>query len=49
MSSSRADDRNDGVEQVALDELLARTDIVTLHARVTEETAASSTPRRSRR
>lgn len=33
-----ADDRNAGVEHVALDDLLARADIVTLHPRVTEET-----------
>jgi D-3-phosphoglycerate dehydrogenase len=31
-------DRGDGVEHVALDELLARADVVTLHARVTPET-----------
>jgi len=33
-----ATDRADGVEQVALDTLLARSDVVTLHPRVTEET-----------
>ena len=33
-----AQDRNDGVEHVALNELLARADVVTLHARVTSET-----------
>src|SRR5262249_50901411 len=33
-----ADDRNDGVELVSLDTLLARADVVTMHARVTEET-----------
>ena len=33
-----AQDRNDGVEHVALNELLARADVVTLHARVTAET-----------
>jgi D-3-phosphoglycerate dehydrogenase / 2-oxoglutarate reductase len=33
-----AQDRNDGVEHVALDELLARADVITLHARVTPET-----------
>lgn len=33
-----ADDRNAGVELVALDELLSRSDVVTLHSRVTEET-----------
>lgn len=33
-----ADDRNGGVELVALDELLSRSDVVTLHPRVTEET-----------
>jgi D-3-phosphoglycerate dehydrogenase len=33
-----AQDRNDGVEHVALGELLARADVVTLHARVTPET-----------
>lgn len=31
-------DRNDGVEHVALDELLARADVISLHARVTPET-----------
>ena len=38
MSSSRAEDHADGVEQVALDALLAASDVVTLHARVTAET-----------
>jgi D-3-phosphoglycerate dehydrogenase len=33
-----ADDRAAGVELVALDDLLARSDVVTLHPRVTEET-----------
>lgn len=33
-----ADDRNAGVELVALDDLLARSDVVTLHSRVTAET-----------
>ena len=33
-----AQDRNDGVEHVALADLLKRADIVTLHARVTAET-----------
>ena len=33
-----ADDRNAGVELVALDNLLVRSDVVTLHPRVTEET-----------
>ncbi|MCF3639312.1 2-hydroxyacid dehydrogenase [Rhizobium sp. TRM95111] len=33
-----AEDRNAGVEHVALDDLLSRSDIVTLHPRVTEET-----------
>ncbi|MGX9182541.1 NAD(P)-dependent oxidoreductase, partial [Mesorhizobium sp. BHbdii] len=33
-----AEDRNAGVELVALDDLLARSDVVTLHSRVTEET-----------
>ncbi len=33
-----ADDHHAGVEHVALDELLARSDLVTLHPRVTEET-----------
>ena len=33
-----AQDRNDGVEHVALNELLARADVVTMHARVTSET-----------
>ncbi|RWK63102.1 2-hydroxyacid dehydrogenase [Mesorhizobium sp.] len=33
-----AEDRNDGVELVALDDLLSRSDVVTLHPRVTEET-----------
>ncbi|KRB32304.1 MULTISPECIES: 2-hydroxyacid dehydrogenase [Mesorhizobium] len=32
------DDRNAGVELVALDDLLSRSDVVTLHPRVTEET-----------
>lgn len=32
------DDRNAGVEHVALDDLLARADIVSMHPRVTEET-----------
>lgn len=32
------DDINGGVEQVSLDDLLSRADIVTLHPRVTEET-----------
>lgn len=31
-------DRNDGVEHVALDELLVRADVISLHARVTPET-----------
>ena len=34
-----AADRNDGVEHVNLDRLLAEADVVTLHPRVTEETA----------
>jgi D-3-phosphoglycerate dehydrogenase len=33
-----AEDRNGGVELVALDDLLSRSDVVTLHPRVTEET-----------
>lgn len=33
-----ADDRNDGIEHVSLDRLLAEADVVTLHPRVTEET-----------
>ncbi|XUM20639.1 2-hydroxyacid dehydrogenase [Bradyrhizobium oligotrophicum S58] len=33
-----AQDRNDGVEHVALPELLARADVISLHARVTAET-----------
>jgi D-3-phosphoglycerate dehydrogenase len=33
-----AEDRNGGVELVALDDLLSRSDVVTLHSRVTEET-----------
>ncbi|RUX02771.1 oxidoreductase [Mesorhizobium sp. M8A.F.Ca.ET.059.01.1.1] len=33
-----ADDRNAGVELVALDDLLSRSDVVTLHPRVSEET-----------
>jgi D-3-phosphoglycerate dehydrogenase len=33
-----ADDRNDGVEHVHLDRLLAEADVVTLHPRVTQET-----------
>ncbi|PSJ55978.1 2-hydroxyacid dehydrogenase [Kumtagia ephedrae] len=33
-----AEDRNAGVELVALDELLSRSDVVTLHSRVSEET-----------
>jgi len=33
-----AEDRNAGVELVALDDLLARADVVTVHSRVTEET-----------
>ncbi|MER9232421.1 2-hydroxyacid dehydrogenase [Mesorhizobium sp. M0622] len=32
------EDRNAGVELVALDDLLSRSDVVTLHSRVTEET-----------
>ena len=40
-----ADDRGDGVEQVALDDLSPRADVVTLHARVTDgDDAASSMP-----
>ena len=34
-----AQDRNDGVEHVALADLLARADVISLHARVTAETA----------
>ena len=34
----RAEDRDAGVEQVALDRLLAESDVVSLHPRVTEET-----------
>jgi D-3-phosphoglycerate dehydrogenase len=34
-----AADRNDGVQHVGLDRLLAEADVVTLHPRVTEETA----------
>ena len=37
-----AQDRNDGVEHVALGELLGRADVVTLHARVTPETTRFS-------
>ncbi|TIL79916.1 MAG: oxidoreductase, partial [Mesorhizobium sp.] len=33
-----AEDRNAGAELVALDDLLSRSDVVTLHPRVTEET-----------
>jgi D-3-phosphoglycerate dehydrogenase len=33
-----AQDRNDGVEHVALEELLTRADVISLHARVTGET-----------
>ncbi|AZO09433.1 MULTISPECIES: 2-hydroxyacid dehydrogenase [unclassified Mesorhizobium] len=33
-----AEDRNAGVELVALDDLLARSDVVTIHPRVTDET-----------
>jgi D-3-phosphoglycerate dehydrogenase / 2-oxoglutarate reductase len=33
-----AEDRNVGVELVALDDLLSRSDVITLHPRVTEET-----------
>ena len=35
-----AQDRNDGVEHVALGELLTRSDVISLHARVTPETTA---------
>lgn len=34
-----AQDRNDGVEHVGLSELLSRADVISLHARVTAETA----------
>jgi D-3-phosphoglycerate dehydrogenase len=37
-ASLSAEDRADGVEQVDLDTLLKRSDVVSLHARVTEET-----------
>ncbi|MBZ9809049.1 MULTISPECIES: 2-hydroxyacid dehydrogenase [unclassified Mesorhizobium] len=33
-----AEDRNAGVELVALDDLLSRSDVITLHSRVTQET-----------
>ena len=33
-----ADDRNAGVEHVSFDDLLSRSDLVTLHARVSDET-----------
>ncbi|MBZ9696809.1 MULTISPECIES: 2-hydroxyacid dehydrogenase [unclassified Mesorhizobium] len=33
-----AEDRNAGVELIALDDLLSRSDVVTLHSRVTQET-----------
>ena len=38
MFSSRVDDLNDGVEHVSLDRIIADSDVVTLHARVTDET-----------
>ena len=40
-SSSRPEDAADGVEQVALDELLRRSDVVTLHPRVTRRDDAA--------